>query len=200
MMKRICWSLIGIVIAALTLSGVHAGEKTYKVRSDDSNVSFTIQKWGVFKEEGRFKNYSGVITYDPENPVALAVDFVIQAASIDSRNADRDDVLRSRDFFDARTYPTLSFRGKGADRLGKDSLLLRGDLTIKKVTRSITIPVKVLGKSHIRDFGDLVGFETSFTINRIEYGVGGPRAMLGDDVQIHLIIGAATGATSSARR
>jgi polyisoprenoid-binding protein YceI len=117
------------------------------------------------------------------------VQFTVQAASIDTGNVDRDKHLKSPDFFDAAKFPTLTFASTKVAAKGGNAFDVTGSLTIKGVTKTITIPAKFRGEAKT-PMGDRAGFESSFTINRLDYGVAwnraleGGGAMLGDDVDV----------------
>jgi polyisoprenoid-binding protein YceI len=169
--------------------------KTYRISKTYTTLTFTATKWMVFKEEGMFQDFSGTLTYDPADPSACAIDVTVQSASLDTRNSTRDGVLRSDDFFDVAKYPTLSFRSVGVASAGADSLNVTGDLTIHGVTKRITVPVRIIGARVMPGIGDFAGFETSFTIDRRDFGVLGTRwsgnkIAIDPAVAIHLIIGA----------
>jgi polyisoprenoid-binding protein YceI len=176
-------------------------QKLYRVRQEDSHVGFSIYKWMVIKEEGRFREFDGTITYDPNDASALRVEFAVNAKSIDSRNESRDRALRSPDFFDVARHPLLEFKSTEAVPRSVSELHIVGDLTIRGVTKRVTIPVKIVGTHHVRGLGELIGFETTFTINREEYGVGNnwSPGTLGKEVTIHLLIGAVSTGTSANR-
>jgi polyisoprenoid-binding protein YceI len=168
--------------------------KTYRISKTYTTLSFTATKWMVFKEEGMFQDFSGTLTYDSADPLACAIDVTVQSASLDTRNSTRDGVLRSDDFFDVARYPTLSFRSASIASAGADSLSVTGDLTIHGVTKRITVPVRVIGARVMPGIGDFAGFETSFTIDRRDFGVLGTRwsgnkIAIDPAVSIHLIIG-----------
>ena len=182
-----------VLAAALVIFGkLYASDpaETYRVRKEDSVVMFTITKWLVFREEGRFKYFSGVILYDRSHPEETYVELSAQAASIDSRNEGRDRALRSEEFFDAPKYPALLFQSLSASARGSDTILITGNLTIKGTTKRVIVPVRYLGGSRVKDVGELVGFETNFTINREDFGVAKGWGILSNEVSIHLLIGA----------
>jgi polyisoprenoid-binding protein YceI len=168
--------------------------KVYEVSKSYTTLSFTATKWMVFKEEGLFQDFSGTLTYSAEDPEKCKIDVTVKAASLDTRNAGRDKVLRSDDFFDVERYPTLSFHSTRVIATGKDSYDVAGDLTIHGVTRQITIPVKTIGVHAIPGVGEFAGFETTFTIDRRDFGVLGTRwsgntMAIDPSILIHLIIG-----------
>jgi polyisoprenoid-binding protein YceI len=165
----------------------------YKIDAAHTTVLFSIRH--IFTDvQGKFQKFDGAIEYDPASPAAASVQFTVDAASIDTNNEKRDGHLRSPDFFDAAKFPTLSFKSTKVTPKGKDMLEVTGDFTMHGVTKSITVPVKVLGVLDSKDFGKKAGFSTTFTINRKDYGmtwnkvmdVGG--ALLGDDVKIEISV------------
>jgi polyisoprenoid-binding protein YceI len=178
---------------ALLLPALAAADPAvYKVDSDHSGVSFTIRHF-VTNIPGRFKDFDGVIKYDAKNPAASSVNFTIQAASIDTDNPDRDNHLRGDDFFSVEKFPTLTFSSTSVKAVDADTLEVAGELTIKGVTKKVTVPVELLG-SVKSPRGEKAGFETSFKLDRKEYGITWNRALdaggavLGDDVKITIAV------------
>lgn len=189
MKSRIAFAFLLFLVAASSSAATR-----YVVEPVNGSVSFTIMKWGVFKEEGTFRDFNATILLAPD--VAQSrVDFTVKAASIDTKNGNRDGTLRSVDFFDAAKYPELTFRSTKVTPRGKDVADVTGDLTIHGVTRRITVPVRLVGKT--RDGNrDLAGFETTFTIDRRHFNitggrwiVGAPPGILGNEVTIRIIAG-----------
>jgi len=176
-------STLALALPALAL----AAPVTYKVDADHSGVGFSIRHF-VTNVSGRFKDFDGTIVQDKDNPAGSKVEFTVQAASIDTDNADRDNHLRSADFFDVEKFPTLSFTSTQVKALDKDTLEVTGDLTIHGVTKRVTIPVDFLGTVKMPN-GEKAGFETQFTVNRKDYDIVWNRVMdagpiLGDDVKV----------------
>ncbi len=168
--------------------------KVYTVSKTYTTLSFTATKWMVFKEEGLFQDFSGTITYSAGDPAKCKINVTVQAASLDTRAPGRDKVLRSDDFFDVEKYPTLSFHSTRVTSTGKETYDVEGDLTIHGVTKRITVPVKVIGVRVMPGIGDFAGFETTFNIDRRDFGVLGTRwsgnkLSIDPTVVIHLIIG-----------
>ncbi len=192
MVKR---ARLQILLAGVFACSAFAAD-TYLIRPVYSNVNFKITKWMVLPEQGQFREFSGTLAYDPAHPENSHVEITVQARSIDTKNEARDSVLRSDDFFDVERYPTLAFRSTEVRPNGPDSLLVIGDFTVHGTTKRITMPVKVRGVHDVPHVGKLAGFETTFTINRRDYGVNGARwgavpGSLSDEVEIHLLVGAA---------
>ena len=168
--------------------------KVYAVSKAYTTLSFTATKWMVFKEEGLFQDFSGTLTYSSQDPAKCKIDVTVQAASLDTRAPGRDKVLRSDDFFDVEKFPTLSFQSRRVAATGKDTYAVEGDLTIHGVTRHITVPVKMIGVRTMPGIGDFAGFETTFNIDRRDFGVLGSRwsgntMAIDPSIVIHLIIG-----------
>ena len=161
----------------------------YKVDADHSGVGFSIRHF-VSRVSGKFRDFDGVIRYDRENPVASSVQFTVKAASIDTTNNDRDEHLRSKDFFEVAKYPTLTFTSTRVVPKDSNTLEVTGNLTMHGVTREVTFPVELLGTVKTPG-GEKAGFEASFTVNRKEFGIdwnnildSGP--VLGDEVKISI--------------
>jgi polyisoprenoid-binding protein YceI len=189
--KTFVQTTLFLILAALAPALAGAEPAVYKVDPDHSSVEFRIRHF-VTNVPGRFTDFQGTIKYDPQNPAASGIEVTVQAASIDTDTPDRDKHLRSEDFFDVEKYPTLSFASVQAKPVDANTLEVTGDLTIHGVTHRITIPVRLLGTMKSLG-GEKAGFETSFTINRKDYGVVWNRVvetgtMLGDDVNITISV------------
>lgn len=196
-MKRRVHVAVLLLGALSSFTELFAQPMLLQIRKDDSHFSFSIYKWGVFKEEGRFRDFDGTIEFDPRNPAATKVEVVINTSSIDSRNDNRDRALRSEDFFYVTRYPAMKFKGVGVGTKGRDTLLVEGDLTIRGVTKRITIPVRLAGVNRVGgELGTLVGFESEFVINREDFNVGEDWAIIDKNARIHLLIGAGSKPTA----
>jgi polyisoprenoid-binding protein YceI len=186
-MERLTLRLLLLLLVAPRLA---AAPTRYLVRPTYSSVRFSIVKWTVMKEEGVFRDFTGTLDYDPADPVHARIDVVVQTASLDTKNDTRDDVVRSDDFLDASRYPTLEFHSTGVDHN-----FVSGNLTIHGITRRIRVPVTSLGLRDLPNIGKLAGFETTFTVNRRDYGVLGTHwgaipGVLSDELEVHIIVGA----------
>ncbi|HXZ28196.1 MAG TPA: YceI family protein [Terriglobales bacterium] len=160
-----------------------------------SNVGFSIMEFGVMRQEGSFRDFRGDIYYDPAHPERSHVSFVVQVDSIDARSRHREEALRSDDFFDTQRFPTMSFTSTAVAARPDGTLAVTGDLTIRGVSKRITIPVRYLGFMRVSDQSSYAGFESTFTLDRTEFGVNGARwqggrLLLSKEVTITLQIGA----------
>lgn len=186
---------MALALALVTAQAfAYDGAATYEISHVYSNVGFNIMKF-FFKEDGGFGRYTGEVYYDPAHPERSHVRMTVQADSIDTRSEGRDRALRSDDFFDVEHYPTLTFVSTSVTPKSDNLLDVTGDITIHGVTKHLTIPVRFLGEKYLQGWGDFVGFDTEFTIDRTAFGINGSRwsggtAVLSKDVNIHLAIGA----------
>ncbi|MFN7981247.1 MAG: YceI family protein [Vicinamibacterales bacterium] len=170
--------------------------RTLNIDLAHSEITFQVRHL-LSKVRGRFSAFGGTITYDAANPTASSVNVNIQSASIDTNEPQRDGHLKGADFFAADTYPTSSFVSHSIASTGKDQYSVEGDLTIRDVTKRITVPVSFLGTAKDPWGREKVAFEAEFTINRKEFGLNWNAALetggflVGDDVKVTLAIQAA---------
>ena len=186
----------GAAVLCTTAVAAHAASPSdYFISRELSAASFTVHKWAVLKEEGRFRDLSGRVHYDPARPQESSVDITIASASLDTNSAARDRVLRSDDFFDVQRYPTMRFVSRHVERRPDKTLAVSGDLTIHGVTRRIDVIVVVNGINTVEHVGSFAGFETTFHIDRTAFSVNGTvwsggTLIISPDVEIHLAIAA----------
>jgi polyisoprenoid-binding protein YceI len=142
----------------------------YTIDVSHSRLGFVARHAMVTKVRGQFGAFTGTAHIDEADPAASKVDLSIEVASIETGSADRDGHLKSGDFFDAETYPTITFTSTDVKRAGSD-WTITGDLTIKGVAKPVTIEFEQTGSA--RDpFGNVrVGFEGETTINRKDWGL-----------------------------
>jgi polyisoprenoid-binding protein YceI len=184
----------GVVVVfagLLTLAAAVAqAADTYHVDRVHSAVTFKIRHI-VSKVPGKFNDFDGAIVLDRNDMTKSSVEFTVKTASIDTDNEKRDEHLRSDAFFDVQKHPEMTFKSAAVTKMGENKYDVTGTFTLHDTTRTITIPVEVLGVS---TDNSKIGFETSFTLNRQEYGVKWNNAMegggliLGDDVDITINI------------
>jgi polyisoprenoid-binding protein YceI len=144
---------------------------TYSVDVSHSRVGFVARHAMVTKVRGAFNDFEAKGFLDADDPTRSSVELTIQAASVDTRNADRDAHLRSNDFFSMDEYPTITFTSTGVEVLGSETFQLDGDLTIKGVTKPVSVELEYVGTS-VDPWGNTrVGFEGSTVVNRKDWGV-----------------------------
>ena len=126
-------------ISLLAFAAVSAAEPArYQIDASHSSAQFTVRHMMVSNVRGEFTKLSGVVLYDPADLSSSSIEATIDAASINTRNAKRDDHLRSADFFDAAKFPTLTFVSKRIYTAGGETRI-KGDLTIHGVTREVDL-------------------------------------------------------------
>jgi polyisoprenoid-binding protein YceI len=121
---------------------------------------------------GEFQEFEVDLTLDPDRPEQASVVAAIKTASVNTRDAQRDAHLRSADFFNADAYPEMVFKSTRLERTGKTTARLHGDLTIRAVTRPVTLDVTYLGASKSPWGATNIGFRASTKINREDWGLG----------------------------
>jgi polyisoprenoid-binding protein YceI len=142
---------------------------TYTLDPAHTRIGFVARHAMVTKVRGAFNKFEGTATVDGANPANSSAQVTIDATSIDTRNAQRDEHLRGNDFLAMADYPQITFTSTGARQVDDTTFELTGDLTIKGVTNSVTIPFSFEGAAK-DPFGNLrVGFEGSVTIK--DYGI-----------------------------
>lgn len=156
---------------AVETQGIRSLSGTYNLDPSHSRVGFVARHAMIAKVRGSFDEVTGTATIDGANPAASSLEVTIQAASIDTRDANRDAHLRSADFFDVESYPTISFVGTGFAITDDAGVEVTGDLTIRGVTKSVTVPFEFGGVA-VDPFGnERAGFEGSVVVNRKEWNL-----------------------------
>jgi polyisoprenoid-binding protein YceI len=136
-----------------------------------SRLGFVARHAMVTKVRGAFNVFEGTAHIDGNDPSKSSATVSIDVASVDTRQPQRDDHLRTNDFFDAPTYPKITFVSTSAEKVDDQTFRLTGDLTIKDVTKSISIDFEYNGSAKDPFGNQRVGFEGSTVINRKDYGV-----------------------------
>jgi polyisoprenoid-binding protein YceI len=183
-----------IALALALASGTAAtAADTYVVDKVHSQVGFRVRHL-VGKVSGRFTDFEGKIAADAAKPEASSVEFVVKTTSIDTDNSQRDNHLRSADFFDVAKYAEITFRSTKVTPLGSDRFDVLGTLTMHGVSKEVTLPVSYLGATKDPWGNERAGFEIATKLNRKDFGIvwnqtldtGG--LMLGEDVEVTITI------------
>ena len=180
-----------------------AAPETYKIDPGHSNVGFSIRHF-FSKVPGRYKTYEGTIVLDPKDLSKTAVNVTIDAGSIDTGVGDRDKHLASPDFFDAAKFPKITFVSTEVTPKGTNKAAVKGNLTMKGVTKPVVLEAEILGFSPDPWGGYRGGFEAKTTLNRNDFGVSWNKAvegggmMLSNEVEIVLNIEGAREAPKAA--
>jgi len=144
---------------------------TYTIDTAHSRLGFVARHAMVTKVRGSFNEFEGSFTIDGDDPSKSSATVTAQVASIDTRNEQRDGHLRTNDFFDAPTYPTIIFTTTSIAHRGGDEFEVTGDLTIKGVTKSVTFPLEFQGAAKDPYGNTRIGFEGGTTVNRTDWGI-----------------------------
>ena len=180
-----------LLLAALTLGAAPAWAATYQLDPAHSSISFKIRH--LFTQvPGVFRDFAGTIDYVPGHPEQWKAAATVQAASIDTRVEKRDTHLRSADFLDVDTYPTIAFRSTEATDVTERGGKLHGLLTMHGVEKPVVLDFTVLGEGKDPWGNQRAGFSATTTLDRREFGIvwnekletGG--VLLGDEVQVTL--------------
>ena len=167
--------------------------RTFAIDKAHSEVHFQVRHL-VTKVRGRFTDFAGTVRFDEANPERSSASFEASTGSIDTGTPDRDQHLRSADFFFVEQFPTLTFVSSRVARKGPQEFDVTGTLTIRGVAREVTLPVTYLGAAKDPWGNARVGFETEITINRKDFGLMWNAALetggflVGDDVKISISV------------
>ncbi len=182
-----------VLAAALTAASPAIAAETYQFDKSHTTVGFQVRH--IFTMlGGKFTDFAGTIQLDRAKPESSTVEFTIQAKSIDTADAKRDEHLRSADFFDVANHAAISFKSTSLKANGKDSWLVTGDLTMRGVTKAVTLPVTLLGEGKDPWGNEKMGLETAVTLNRKDYGLVWNKALetgamlVGEDVKVQIAI------------
>jgi polyisoprenoid-binding protein YceI len=178
---------IAMTAACATLAWPAMAADTYQIKPDQSKVTFTIKNKapGASAPEevpGSFRDFSGTVTFNAEDPAKSAVQMEVKTASVDTGNGKRDDHLRNPDFFKAKEFPTMTFKSTGAKKVSDDTFEVTGDFTLLGKTKPVTATFKKTG--------DNSGTAT-FQLKRSEYGMKFRVPDTADEVNVKLeLVGA----------
>jgi len=182
-----------IMATALTIivSAAPAQPTQWTIDDTYAKIGFTISRFGISETEGRFTKFSGKVSTDRPDFINGKIDFTIDVNSVDTDNEQRDNHLRSPDFFDAAKYPQIVFKSKSLQQRSGNQYQLKGDLTMHGITREVTLDAVYRGTVPQDPFGNTkAGFKISGVIDRTQWGLNwtGKLAsgdlLVGNDVNI----------------
>ncbi len=189
-MKFISLTLYAAVL--VLTSQIGAAQSTWTIDPAHSAAQFEVRHLMISNVRGEFGKILGTVSFDGKNYATVKAEAVIDVASINTREPKRDAHLRSSDFFDAATYPTITFKSKHVENIRGNSFNLVGDLTMRGVTKEISL--NVTATPIIKGMGgeSRIGAHATVTVNRQDYGVKWNKSLdaggvvVGDEVQITL--------------
>jgi polyisoprenoid-binding protein YceI len=186
---------VGVTVMVLALFGTAAPSaaqaQTWTIDSAHSAAQFGVRHMMVSTVRGHFNKMTGTVQWDGQSLAGAEVDITIDAASIDTREARRDDHLRSADFFDVATYPTITFKSSKIEPAGAGKLKMTGTLTMRGVSKPVVFDIEGPTPVIKAQNGMLrAGATASTTVNRKDFGLTWSRMMdgggvvVGDEVSI----------------
>ncbi len=144
---------------------------TYKIDADHSDVAFKVKHLMISTVTGHFKKFDATLEVEGEDFATAKATFEAEVGSIDTKNEQRDNHLKSDDFFNADEFPTLNFKSTAVQKESDNEFKLIGDLTIRDVTKQVELNVEYNGKTKDPWGNERMGFEVNGKINRKDYGL-----------------------------
>ncbi len=165
---------------------------SWQIDSAHTHIQFSVRHMMVTKVRGEFEKFTGSVDLDENEPTNTTVSVDVETASVNTRDGQRDNHLRSADFFKSEEFPTMSFRSKRVERTGDMTARLIGDLTIRGVTKEVALNVEHFGILKNPWGMQVAGFAATTRINRKDFGLvwnvaletGG--MLVGEDVDISI--------------
>jgi polyisoprenoid-binding protein YceI len=184
---------LAVFAAVLAVVSPALAADTYQFDKSHTTVGFQVRH--IFTMlGGKFQDFSGTIKVDRAKPESSSVEFTIQAATIFTNDAKRDEHLRNPDFFDVANHPTITFKSTSVKPTGKDLYEVTGNLTMRGVTKQVTLPVTFLGEGKDPWGNEKMGFALATTLNRKDYGINWNKALdqggvlVGDEVKVQISV------------
>jgi len=165
---------------------------SWQIDPSHSHIYFTARHMMISKVRGRFETFSGDVNFDEENPANTTVTIEVDTNSIETRDEQRDNHLKSPDFFNAAEYPVMAFRSTRVEQFDAHNGRLHGDLTIRDVTKPIVLDVEYAGTAQSPWGTTSAGFSASGELNRKEWGLNWNQALetggvlVGDKIKIEV--------------
>lgn len=164
----------------------------WKIDNAHSLVEFSVRHMMISTVRGRFERFSGTVEFNENDLAASSVDVQIEAASINTNEPQRDNHLRSADFFEAEKYPFLSFKSTRVEKVNENSGRIYGELTIRNITRPVVLETEYNGQAKSPWGTTSAGFTANTKINRKDWNLVWNQALetggvlVGDEIKIHI--------------
>jgi polyisoprenoid-binding protein YceI len=195
----LAFSMILIMCSSLIASDNNHDRTTineareWRIDGSHSAVNFKIRHFFT-PVPGVFERWGGTLKFDPDNLEGSSIDISIDVASVNTKNERRDGHLRTADFFEAETFPNMTFVSNSIRQTGENTFVATGELTIKETTKTIDLPFELLGAMPhpSRENTTVAGFKSELSIMRNDYGVGTgdyiQTAVIGNEVTIEIFL------------
>lgn len=179
-MKKIVLSLAAVLVSTLTFAQDWVLDKSH------ANVGFSIVHLKISEVDGSFGKFDAKITSSKDDFSDAVFDFTAEVASVNTGNERRDGHLRTDDFFGAEKYPTITFKSTSVTKVSGNNYKIAGNLTMRGVTKPITLDAVFRGPIEGRGGKKIVGIKASGTLNRIDFGVGKSGPTVDDEVTLRI--------------
>jgi polyisoprenoid-binding protein YceI len=193
MLRRAAIFVLGALIAgpvaaqSVSKDPSQAPSGAYRIETSHSQILFAIPHIGLTNFYGRFDRLSGTLNFDSSQPEKSAVSISVDATSVDTPSGELNNELKALSVFNTASYPTVTFKSTAVMRTGPDTGKITGELSIRGVTKPVTLDA-VFGGGEQNPMGDsyVLGFHATATVKRSDYGMTGMMwsAMVGDEVQL----------------
>jgi polyisoprenoid-binding protein YceI len=182
-----------ITAVAILLSLGATAQTNWAIDNAHTSVKFSVTHMKIAQVEGRFTTFSGTITSSKEDFTDAKIDFTVDVNSINTANEMRDKHLKGDDFFNAEKYPNMTFKSMTLKKVAGDKYKLEGDLTIRDVTKKVSLDVSFNGTAKDPQGNTKAGFHVTGVIDRFDYNLkwnklaeAGP--VVGKDVTLNIDI------------
>lgn len=176
--------LLALGLAAALAVPAMADTTTWQIDPNHANAQFIVRHLGISNVQGEFTHVTGTVTLDDSDMSKSTVDVTIPVDSINTRVTMRDNDLKSEHFLNAAMFPTITFKSTKVESSGEDAYKVTGNLTIRGVTKEVTLDVSNLSKPIKAMGGMRRGAAATLKIDRQDYGVAADPGMVGNDVSI----------------
>ena len=181
--------ILFLITAGFVLGAIADAAETYTIDPAHTRVGFAVRHFGINTVKGKFNEFTGNVTLDGNELKNATAS--IQVQSVDTGVKQRDDHLRTPDFFDAKSFPTITFKSKRIESAGDQTVMI-GDFTMRGVTKELRLPL-TLSKPIKDPWGNTrIGVETKAKVNRKDYGIKyndvleSGIAAVGDEIEIEI--------------
>jgi polyisoprenoid-binding protein YceI len=174
---------VGLAPRGESPAAVVLADGEWNIDSVHSSIIFRILHQNAAYFYGRFNDVGGTISWDDASPTASSFNVEIKTASVDSKNPGRDKHLKSASFFNTEQFPTATFKSNSVKAAGENKVEVTGDFTLNGVTKPLTATVEKTGQGKGQR-GEVIGFESVFTLKRSDFGITFMPGGLGDEVKI----------------
>jgi polyisoprenoid-binding protein YceI len=180
-MKKVILSTLAVFsIAAATFA-----QGTWTLDKAHAKLAFVVTHLSISEVDGQFTSFDAKVTASKEDFSDAVFELSADISSVTTNNSGRDGHLQKPDMFDVANHPKLTFKSTGITKTGDKTYKLAGDLTMKGVTKPVSLDLKHLGSTKGRDGKAIAGFKVSGSVKRTDFGIGGmPSAMVSDEIEL----------------